>query len=78
MRTPILKKKEFVGKCNAHLWYGIFKFYFTQQWMYTNTGNHVAHGSLLSDTVITKTQTTVGRRVFALSWLIPGTNCAEN
>ena len=58
----------------------------------TNTGNHVARGSLLSDTVITKIPTVstrptrivgssakpVGGRVFALGWLIPGTNCAEN
>ena len=27
--------------------------------IYTNTGNHVVHGSLLSDTVITKIATTV-------------------
>ena len=62
----------------------------------TNTGNHVARGSLLSDTVITKipiiscfadshkthivdsSSKTVGGRVFALGWLIPGTNCAES
>ena len=46
--------------------------------MYTNTGNHVARGSLLSDTIITKIPTTVGGCFFALGWLIPGTNCAEN
>jgi hypothetical protein len=46
--------------------------------IYTNTVNQVACGSLLSDTVITKIPTTVGGRVFALSWLIPRTNCAEN
>ena len=46
--------------------------------IYTNTGNHVARGSLLSDTVIAKILTTVGGRVFALGWLIPGMNCAEN
>ena len=60
--------------------------------IYTNTGNHVAHGSLLSDTVVTKIPTvstrptrivdssakTVSGRVFALGWLIPGTNCAQN
>ena len=46
--------------------------------IYSNTGNHIARGSLLSDTVITKISTTVGGRVFALGWLIPGTNCAEN
>ena len=45
--------------------------------IYTNTGNHVARGSLLSDTAITKIPT-VGGRVFALGWLIPGMNCAEN
>ena len=44
----------------------------------TNTGNHVACGSLLSDTVTTKIPTPVGGRVFALGWLIPGTNCTEN
>ena len=46
--------------------------------IYTNTGNHIARGSLLGDTVITKTPTTFGGRVFALDSLIPGTNCAEN
>ena len=33
---------------------------------------------MLSDTIITKIPTTVGGRVFALGWLIPGTNWAEN
>jgi hypothetical protein len=46
--------------------------------IYTNTGNHVARGSLLSDTVIIKILTTVSGGVFALGWLIPGTNCTEN
>ena len=46
--------------------------------IYTNTGNYVARSSLLSDTVITKIQTAVCGRFFALGWLIPGTNCAEN
>ena len=46
--------------------------------IYTNTGNHLPRGSLLSDTVITKIRITVGGRVFALGWLIQGTNCAEN
>ena len=32
MRNPI--KKKFYGECNAQLWNGKFKFYFTQQWMY--------------------------------------------
>ena len=45
--------------------------------IYTNTGNHVARGSL-NVTVITKIPTTVCWRVFALGWLIPVTNCAEN
>ena len=43
-----------------------------------NIGNHVARGSLISDRVITKIPTIVGGLVFALGWLIPGTNCAEN
>ena len=46
--------------------------------IYTNNSNHVARGSLLSDIVITKIPTTIGGRVFALGWLIPGMNCAEN
>ena len=46
--------------------------------IYTNTGNHVARDSLLSDTIITKIPTTVGGCVFDLDWLIPGTNCSEN
>ena len=60
--------------------------------IYTNTSNHVARGSLLSDTVITKIPTvptrpawivdispkTVGAQVFALGWQIQGTNWAEN
>ena len=46
--------------------------------IYTYTGNHVARGSLLSDTLITKIPTRVYGRVFALGWLIPGSNCAEN
>ena len=46
--------------------------------IYTDTVNHVACSSLLSDIVITKILTTVDGRVFALGWLIPGTNCAEN
>ena len=46
--------------------------------IYTNTGNHVARGSLLSDKVITKIPTRVSGHVFALGWLIPGTNCAKN
>ena len=45
--------------------------------IYTYIGNHVARGSF-SDTVITKIPTTVGSRIFALCWLIPETNCAEN
>ena len=46
--------------------------------MYTKSIQYVARGSLLSDTVITKIQTTVGSCISALSWLIPGTNSAEN
>ena len=46
--------------------------------IYTNTGDNVASGSLLSDKVITKIPITVGGHVFALDWLIPGTYCAEN
>ena len=46
--------------------------------IYTNTGNHVARGLLLSDTVTTKIATTVGGRVFGLGWMITGTNCAKN
>ena len=45
--------------------------------IYTNIGNRVARDSL-SDTIITKIPATVCDRVFALGWLIPGTNCAEN
>ena len=44
--------------------------------IYTHIGNHVARGSL-SDTVLTKILT-VGSRVFALGWLIPGMNCTKN
>ena len=33
---------------------------------------------LLGDTVITKIPTTVDGHVFALGWLILGTNCVEN
>ena len=46
--------------------------------IYTNNGNHAARGSLLSDIVITKIPTTVGGRVFALGWLITGTNCTKH
>ena len=46
--------------------------------IYTNIGNHVARGSLLSETVITNIPTTICGQVFALGWLIPGTNYAEN
>ena len=60
--------------------------------IYANTGNHVARGSLLSDTVIKKILIILcfadshktyiidssAKRVFALDLLILGTNCAEN
>ena len=45
--------------------------------IYTNTGSHVAC-ACLSDTVITKMLTRVGGRLFALGWVVPGMNCAEN
>ena len=44
--------------------------------MYTNTGNHVARGSLLSDTVITLLQK--HRQQSSFGWLISETNYAEN
>ena len=49
------------------------------------TSDHEVAGSIPGtstnfkcDTVITKLPTTVGGRNFALGWLFPGTNCAEN
>ena len=71
------------GMVNLNVIQDKFKFYYADIIMgvykiYTSAGNHVARGSLLSDTVITKLPTTVGGRVFALGWLIPRTNCAEN
>ena len=37
MQIYVNKEKKFVGECNACSWYGKFKFYFKQQWMYTKS-----------------------------------------
>ena len=57
--------------------------------IYTNTVNNVARGitkiliiSCFADShtthIVDSSAETIGRRFFALGWLIPGTNCSEN